>query len=91
MLRIMRRIVLISQNGDIPRRLVLDAGPIILQAAVPVLAHDTVESLAARVLRQEHKVYPQAVRWFLDGKLSIRDGRVQVKGNDAQLLYSDSP
>ena len=69
----------------------LDAGPIIVQAAVPVLAHDTVESLAARVLRQEHKVYPQAVQWFLDGKLSIQDGRVKVKGNDAQLLYSDTP
>ncbi|HEX2650317.1 MAG TPA: phosphoribosylglycinamide formyltransferase [Burkholderiales bacterium] len=69
----------------------LDAGPVVLQAAVPVLAEDTVESLAARVLRQEHKVYPQAVQWFLDGKLSIRDGRVHVKGNDAQLLYSDTP
>ena len=69
----------------------LDAGPVVLQAAVPVLAQDTVELLAARVLRQEHKVYPQAVQWFLDGKLSIRDGRVHVKGNDAQLLYSDTP
>ena len=69
----------------------LDAGPIIVQAAVPVLAHDTAESLAARVLRQEHKVYPQAVQWFLDGKLSIQNGQVQVRGNDAQLLYSDTP
>ena len=69
----------------------LDAGPIIVQAAVPVLAHDTVESLSARVLRQEHRVYPQAVQWFLEGKLSIHNGRVQVKGNDAQLLYSDTP
>jgi len=69
----------------------LDAGPIILQAAVPVLAHDTVDALAARVLRQEHVVYPRAVRWFLDGKLSIQNGRVHVKGNDAQLAYSDTP
>jgi phosphoribosylglycinamide formyltransferase-1 len=69
----------------------LDAGPIILQAAVPVLAHDTVEALAARVLRQEHVVYPRAVQWFLDGKLSIQNGRVHVKGNDAQLAYSDTP
>jgi len=69
----------------------LDAGPIFLQAAVPVLAHDTVDALAARVLRQEHVVYPRAVRWFLDGKLSIQNGRVHVKGNDAQLAYSDTP
>jgi phosphoribosylglycinamide formyltransferase-1 len=68
----------------------LDAGPIILQAAVPVLPGDTPESLAARVLKQEHVVYPRAVQWFLDGRLSIRDGKVHVEGNDAQLVYSDS-
>jgi len=69
----------------------LDAGPIVLQAAVPVLAHDTVDALAARVLRQEHVVYPRAVQWFLDGRLSIQNGKVHVKGNDAQLAYSDIP
>ena len=67
----------------------LDHGPIIIQAAVPVRQGDTPESLAARVLRQEHVVYPRAVRWFLEGKLVIRDGVVNVKGNDAQLVYSD--
>jgi hypothetical protein len=35
-------------------------------------------------------VYPRAVQWFLDGRLSIRDGKVHVEGNDAQLVYSDS-
>ena len=69
----------------------LDAGPVILQAAVPVLSDDTVDTLAARVLRQEHIVYPRAAQWFLEGRLSIQNGRVQVKGNDAQLLYSDTP
>jgi phosphoribosylglycinamide formyltransferase-1 len=69
----------------------LDAGPIILQAAVPVLPGDTAESLAARVLRQEHVVYPRAVQWFLEGKLSIRSGKVHVKGDDAQLVFSDTP
>ena len=67
----------------------LDHGPIIIQAAVPVRQGDTPESLAARVLRQEHVVYPRAVRWFLEGRLVIRDGVVNVKGNDAQLVYSD--
>ena len=47
----------------------LDAGPIILQARVPVLDDDTPETLAARVLEQEHKIYPQAIRQFAEQKL----------------------
>jgi phosphoribosylglycinamide formyltransferase-1 len=66
----------------------LDHGPIVVQAAVRVLADDTAESLAARVLRQEHVVYPKAVRWFLDGELVIKSGVVNVKGNDAQLVVA---
>lgn len=69
----------------------LDAGPIVLQAAVPVLADDTVESLSKRVLRQEHIAYPRAINWLLEGKLVIDDGRVIVKGGDAQFVYSDLP
>lgn len=69
----------------------LDAGPVVIQAAVPVLANDTVASLSKRVLRQEHIVYPRAVRWFLEGRLVIENGRVSVKGGDAQHLYSDLP
>lgn len=68
----------------------LDHGPIVAQAAVPVRRSDTEESLAARVLKQEHIVYPRAIRWFLDGKLVIENGLVRVKGDDAQLLNSDS-
>jgi phosphoribosylglycinamide formyltransferase 1 len=64
----------------------LDHGPIVIQAQVPVRPGDTPELLAARVLRQEHVIYPRAVRWFLDGKLVIRDGAVHVKSGDAQLL-----
>jgi phosphoribosylglycinamide formyltransferase-1 len=45
----------------------LDAGPIILQARVPILADDTEESLAARVLQQEHKIYPEAIQLFAEG------------------------
>jgi phosphoribosylglycinamide formyltransferase 1 len=69
----------------------LDAGPIVIQAAVPVLANDSVETLSKRVLVQEHIVYPRAIRWFLDGRLVIDNGRVSVKGNDAQYLFDDSP
>ncbi|HUK05481.1 MAG TPA: phosphoribosylglycinamide formyltransferase [Burkholderiales bacterium] len=67
----------------------LDGGPIVLQAAVPVLANDTAESLSNRVLRQEHVIYPRAIRWFLEDRLIIGNGRVGVKGNDAQFLLSD--
>jgi phosphoribosylglycinamide formyltransferase-1 len=66
----------------------LDHGPIVVQAAVPVLADDDAASLAARVLQQEHVVYPRAVRWFLDGRLQLGDGVVHVKGNDAQLVLA---
>lgn len=68
----------------------LDRGPIIIQAAVPVLPGDTEESLAARVLAQEHLIYPRAVRWFLDGRLTLTDeGSVRVAGEhnaDASLI-----
>lgn len=66
----------------------LDHGPIVVQAAVPVLADDDAARLAARVLEQEHVVYPRAVRWFLDGRLQLGDGVVHVKGNDAQLVLA---
>jgi phosphoribosylglycinamide formyltransferase-1 len=58
----------------------LDHGPIIVQAAVPVLDGDDEQALAVRVLTQEHKILPQAVRWFLEGRLHIADGRVLVDG-----------
>jgi phosphoribosylglycinamide formyltransferase 1 len=64
----------------------LDAGPIVIQAAVPVLPEDSAESLAARVLEQEHRVYPRAARWFLEDRLVIANGSVRVKGDDAQLV-----
>jgi phosphoribosylglycinamide formyltransferase 1 len=49
----------------------LDQGPIVIQAAVPVLPDDTEDRLAARVLHEEHRIYPQAVRWFCDGRLGL--------------------
>jgi len=57
----------------------LDHGPVISQASVPVLPGDSAQTLAARVLEQEHLLYPQAIRWFLDGKLVIEGDRVRVK------------
>ena len=54
----------------------LDCGPIAIQAAVPVLDSDDETTLAARVLTQEHVIYPQAAAWFLQGRLRLVDGRV---------------
>jgi len=61
----------------------LDHGPIIVQAAVPVAAADTEDALAARVLRQEHRIYPLAVRWFAEDRLVIESGIVRVRGLDS--------
>ncbi len=57
----------------------LDSGAIIVQAAVPVLPGDTEELLAARVLAEEHRIYPQAIRWFCEDRLKLSaDGTVTV-------------
>lgn len=63
----------------------LDNGPVVIQAAVPVLEDDDEERLAARVLAQEHVIYPQAVRWFVEGRARLESGgRVRVAaGADA--------
>lgn len=58
----------------------LDGGPVIIQASVPVRRHDTADTLAARVLREEHRILPLAMRWFVEGRLSIRNGRVLLDG-----------
>jgi len=58
----------------------LDHGPIIIQAAVPVLCHDTEQTLAARVLHEEHRIYPQAIRWLCADLVELRDdGRVRLR------------
>lgn len=58
----------------------LDAGAVILQAAVPVFTGDTTETLAARVLVEEHKIYPQVVAWFCTGRLDYQDGAAYLDG-----------
>ncbi|HMM46769.1 MAG TPA: phosphoribosylglycinamide formyltransferase [Thiobacillaceae bacterium] len=61
----------------------LDHGPIVAQAAVPVRADDTPEALAARVLEQEHRIYPLAVRWFAEGRLEKNNGCVNLRDDPA--------
>jgi len=68
----------------------VDHGPIVIQAAVPVKPDDDAHRLAARVLVQEHRIYPQAIRWFLDGRLRVEDGVVRVLESGArQWLLAD--
>ena len=61
----------------------LDHGPIVAQAAVPVLAGDDEDRLAARVLALEHRLYPQALRWLVQDRVTVRDGRVLIDDADA--------
>ena len=58
----------------------LDGGPVIIQAKVPVLADDTAETLAARVLEQEHRIFPLAIQWAAEERLTLRNGQVLLDG-----------
>lgn len=57
-----------------------DTGPVIVQAVVPVVPGDTEEALAKRILEQEHRLYPQAIEWFAQGRLAVEGRRVTVQG-----------
>ena len=68
----------------------VDHGPIVIQAAVPVRTGDTEAGLAARVLRQEHRIYPLAIRWLVEGRLVVENGLVRVDGTEAsQSILAD--
>ncbi|NJD89080.1 MAG: phosphoribosylglycinamide formyltransferase [Betaproteobacteria bacterium] len=70
----------------------LDHGPILVQAAVPVLESDTEETLAARVLAQEHRIYPQAARWLAEGRVVFSGADVvQVRGSGVASDWAISP
>ena len=57
----------------------VDTGPIIIQAVVPIHAEDTEKTLAARILEQEHKIYPQAIQWIAEKRVMIEGRKVTVK------------
>ena len=69
----------------------LDHGPIVIQAAVPVLPSDTADTLAARVLQQEHRIYPQAIRWFAEQRLIKNGDLVNLSGIAAsQAIFPEN-
>ncbi len=57
-----------------------DTGPIIIQAVVPVLPEDTDETLGSRILKEEHRIYPEAIRFFSEGRLKIEGRHVRITG-----------
>ncbi len=66
----------------------LDHGPIVAQAVVPVLPSDTPDTLAERVLALEHQMYPQAIRWFIEGQLAVdAQGRVTQLQGEQQVYF----
>ena len=58
----------------------LDSGPVIAQAVVPVLPNDTAQTLANRILSYEHRIYPQVIQWFAEGRVKVEANRVVVLG-----------
>jgi len=70
----------------------LDNGPIVIQAAVPVMAEDTEDSLAERVLQAEHRIYPQAVQWFMEDRVEFLPGDVvRIRGSGVSTDCAVSP
>ena len=69
----------------------LDHGPIIAQAAVPVYATDDASKLAARVLKEEHRIYPAVVRWFAEGRLIVQGQRVLLSDESATHVALIAP
>lgn len=70
---------------------VVDRGPIVAQAAVAVQSDDTAQSLAARVLQQEHVLYPQALRWFAEDRLHLAHDIVTIQGTHTPQLALSAP
>ncbi|MCO5107530.1 MAG: phosphoribosylglycinamide formyltransferase [Burkholderiaceae bacterium] len=71
----------------------VDAGPIVAQAAVPVLADDDEAALAARVLELEHRLYPMALHWFVEDRLRLEGGRVRLldpRPGETRLLWHEA-
>lgn len=69
----------------------MDTGPVIIQAAVPVSPYDSEETLSERILRLEHKIFPEAIRLYAEGRLKITDRRVMIEGYELKEDYIVNP
>jgi phosphoribosylglycinamide formyltransferase-1 len=69
----------------------MDTGPIIIQAAVPVHHDDTEETLSERILKLEHRIYPEAIRLFSEGRIEVEGRIVKIKDNAASDRFITNP
>ncbi|MEK6672649.1 MAG: phosphoribosylglycinamide formyltransferase [Nitrospirota bacterium] len=69
----------------------MDTGPVIIQAAVPVMPEDTEDTLSERILKLEHRIYPEAIRLYAEGRLKVEGRKVKVEGNRPQDGYIVNP
>ncbi len=69
----------------------VDTGPIIVQAVVPIHPDDSEESLAARILEQEHKIYPQAIQWIAEGRIKVVNRQVKIAGGEISAATLTNP
>lgn len=69
----------------------MDTGPVIIQAAVPVMPDDSEDTLAGRILRLEHRIYPEAIRLYAEGRLKVEGRKVMVEGHRPQDGYIVNP
>jgi len=70
----------------------VDTGPIIMQAVVPIIDDDTEETLAARILEQEHKIYPKVIQWIAEGRVKIINRHVQIlESGSTEIALTNPP
>jgi phosphoribosylglycinamide formyltransferase-1 len=69
----------------------VDTGPIVAQAAVPVYADDTEETLSDRIIAEEHKLYPRTVKWFAEGRVRVEGRRVTIEGATSPAAAFSNP
>ncbi len=69
----------------------VDTGPIIIQAAVPAYHDDTEDTLGARILKQEHKIFPYAIKLYSEGRISVAGRKVSIKGSKEDTALINPP
>ncbi|MGO9614726.1 MAG: phosphoribosylglycinamide formyltransferase [Dissulfurispiraceae bacterium] len=69
----------------------MDTGPIIIQAAVPVSSDDTEETLSERILKMEHRIFPEAIRLYSEGRLGVQGGMVRISGRPLEQVFIVNP
>jgi phosphoribosylglycinamide formyltransferase-1 len=66
----------------------VDTGPVIIQAVIPVLVDDTADTLAARILKEEHRIYPQAIQFYAEGRIQINGRKVFIRNEPAVPAFA---